>query len=122
VMLTENQITLIDNGLCGPGDSPKLRGYHPFATAFTEDRIVMKCYPNKASFVEFVLGHRDLPVGALAVPNVIDWIGALSDEAIHEIVRGAGVNAVVARTLNDRKRTLAADYRDWLGRAVELCR
>jgi len=123
VMYEGNNFLLIDNGLCGPGNNPKLRGYHPDPNAFSHDRVIMKCYGGgKQSFVEFIIKEVEFNVQRLQEPAVLRRIGGLDDGVVKEVVERLGIDVPVAKTLIERRSTIAADYDSWLAEAVEFRR
>lgn len=118
VMYSDNTFFLIDNGLCGPGTSTPLRGYHPTPEVYTTDRIILKCYGGgKPSFVEFLLGALQFDAKVFAAPGALQAIEDLSDETIREVVSLVHVDKDVATTLILRRATIRNDYSLWLAQA-----
>lgn len=123
IMLSDGLLVLIDNGLCGPGRDPVLRGAHPSPNDYRDKphAIIEKCNPGKPSLVAFVL--RDVGVSAadLMRPTVIEEIEALTDSCIRELVRVAGLQQWVADVLILRQQSLHSSYLEWLTQAAQLC-
>ena len=122
VMLDPTGLVLIDNGLCGPGQNDKLRGYHPTPEVYTPDRILLKCYGGgKPSFVEFVLKIGGMKLGELRLPGVIPKIAALSLDDLREIIECVGVPENNAQVLYERGQNLSEDYAKWFDEAISYC-
>jgi hypothetical protein len=123
IMLVEDKMVLIDNGLCGPGRNGILRGSHPLVGDYCQHphSMVLMCYWRKPSFVAFVL--HDLQMSALAFrqPAVLTRIKELPDRAIQRLVRETGLTPWVADVLILRRDVLDASYTDWLARAAQVC-
>lgn len=122
VMLSDRRLILIDNGLCGPGLDPKLRGYHPTPEAYGREQIVKMCNSSKPSFVEFVLRDCELDHGLFATPNVLQRISEFDEGVIKEVTQAAKVSDYVAPILIDRKREVQSDYGSWFREASALCK
>lgn len=123
VMYEGERFLLIDNGLCGPGQGPKLRGYHPDPAAFSAERVVLKCYGGgKMSLVEFAFYHLEAEQRSLAEPSALQRITELQDHVIEQVVASLGINMAVATTLIQRKATITADYHAWFTEAITTCR
>jgi hypothetical protein len=123
VFLADDTFVLIDNGLCGPGRDPVLRGAHPDAGVYrgNPERIVKKCYPHKASLVAFVLRDAGVPASELRRPNVIESIEALPDRAVRQIVQTAGLASWIGDVLIVRQGVIRGSYLEWLSQAAQAC-
>jgi len=120
VMLVGGKFILIDNGLCGPGQSDQLRGYHPWPQTYSDEQIVKKCYFRKPSLVAFVLRDTELPHHLFASPPVLERIPQIPEDVVREVVRSVGIPDPVAESLIARKATIEADYQQWFMRATQL--
>jgi hypothetical protein len=121
VLIVNRRFVFIDNGLCGPGTHPAMRGSHPFPEHFTPEQLVKKCYPGKPSFVAFVFRVVGISCVQLAAPSVVDVIERLPDDTVDNVIRESGLPQWISQTLNSRKRTLRRDHGDWLNWAHHAC-
>lgn len=122
MMLVNNEIILIDNGLCGPGPSDKIRGYHPTPEVYNYEMITKKCYGGgKRSFVAFVIRDLKLSLEKLSFPPVIGRIESLTDGAIAAFATSLLLDGYVTEKLIMRRDSLQTDYAEWLIKAIDKC-
>lgn len=115
LMLVDDELILIDNGLCGPRNGEReLRSYHPSPLDFSAQQIIKKCHPGKPSFVDFLFGVLGLSTEVFMSPGVIGKILAIDTKKIAQIVADCGLSQETINTLVNRRITLQSDYHRWL--------
>jgi hypothetical protein len=122
VMLECDELMYVDNGLCGPAGSKKLRGAHPHQDMFNDEAIAKKCFPGKPSFVAAVLRDAQVTQASLASPHVIQRLCQTSPAIIASLLDLSGIrDARFEAVLSSRTITLRADYDSWLKSAISFC-